>query len=164
MTMARTLGTMLTWTTYGMWMRGDMRRWVEKGKVLPRDPVLEARDRGRLRYPPFLLPRQKRWTAGNMVGRVVASLNAKVHALTVGSWHVHVVISYVDTPISEVVKRLKEGVRMGLAYRRAIWGVGYDKRFCFDSESLQARIQYVRKHNLEDGLAPEPWDFIAPPS
>ncbi|HUU60376.1 MAG TPA: hypothetical protein VMZ50_12585 [Phycisphaerae bacterium] len=162
--MARTLGTMLTWTTYGMWMRGDLRQWVEKAKVWPRDPVLEARDRGRLRYPPFLLPQEQRLTAGDLIGEVVAGLKAKVHALTVGSWHVHVVISYVNTPLCEVIKLLKERVRMGLSYRRAIWGGGYDKRFCFDRQSLQARIDYVREHNVEDGLPPDPWDFIVRPS
>jgi len=162
--MARTLGTMLTWTTYGTWLRGDLRGWIDKGKTLPPEPALEAWDRTRLRYPPFLLPREKRWLAGALVGRVVAGLNARVRALTVGTWHVHVVISHVRTPIWEVVKLLKEGVRTGLAYRRAIWGGGYDKRFCFDRQSLQARIDYVRQHNIEDGLPPDPWDFIVPPA
>jgi hypothetical protein len=155
---------MLTWTTYGTWLRGDVRGWVDEGKVLPPDPQLEAHDRGRLRYPPFLLPRDRRRKAGMLIGQVIAGLDAKVYALTVGSWHVHVVVSPLRTPLSEVVKLLKEGVRTGLAYRRAIWGGGYDKRFCFDRESLDARIEYVRKHNVEDGLPPDPWGFIVSPS
>ena len=161
--MARTLGTMLTWTTYGMWLRGDVRGWIDKGKVLPPEPRLEAWDRANLRYPPFVLPPEQRFSTGELVGEVVAGLDAKVHALTVGSWHVHVVLSHADTPLSEVIKLLKEGVRTGLGYRRAIWGVGYDKRFCFDRRSLLGRIEYVRKHNVEDGLPPDPWDFIVPP-
>jgi hypothetical protein len=41
-----------------------------------------------------------------------------------------------------------------------IWTVGYDKRFCFDMASAQARVSYVEKHNTEQGLPARPWDFI----
>jgi len=160
--MPRTLGIFLTWTTYGTWLRGDRRGWVERGLVYPPDPVLEEADRRRLRYPPFLLPRRQRHRAGELIGQSADRLGAKVHALFVGAWHVHLVTGYVHVPLPEVVKVLKEGVRNGLGYSRAIWVDGYDKRFCFDAGSLRARVEYVCKHNVEDGLAPDPWGFIEP--
>jgi len=154
---------MLTWTTYGTWLRGDARGWIDDGVVFPPDPHLEARDRARLRFPPFVLPRRQRHQAGELVGEAVAGLSGLVYALTVGSWHVHVVVSYIHVPLPDIVKAIKDRVRVGLGYRRAIWTAGYDKRFCFDRQSLLARVEYVRKHNLEDGLPADPWDFIVSP-
>jgi sugar phosphate isomerase/epimerase len=90
----------------------------------------------------------------------ILEMGGQVHALHVGRWHMHFVIGYMQVPLSEIVKATKEAVRVGLGYRRAIWAAGYDKRFCFDARSLVNRIEYVRKHNLEDGLPLDPWDFI----
>src|SRR5947208_537535 len=49
-----TLGTLLTFTTYGTWLRGDARGWIDDGVLMPPDPVLETADRGRMAHPPFL--------------------------------------------------------------------------------------------------------------
>jgi REP element-mobilizing transposase RayT len=155
---------MLTYTTYGKWLRGDARRWVSKGAVFAANPALEATDRARLRYPPFAFARAQRAAAGELLGQAICALGARVFALCVGSWHVHLVIGPVQAPLADVVKRTKGSVRNGLGYRRAIWAAGYDKRFCFDRAALIARVQYVRRHNIEDGRPPEPWAFIRAPS
>lgn len=98
-----------------------------------------------------------------MVGQAVKSLNGAVLALTVGSWPLRVVTSYMHVPIPTIVKTIKDCVRPGLGYRRPIWTAGYDKRYCFHPASLLARIRYVQKHNVQDGLPPDPWDFITTP-
>lgn len=36
--MGKTLGTMFTMTTYGSWLRGDERGWIEDGKLMPPNP------------------------------------------------------------------------------------------------------------------------------
>ncbi len=161
--MPRTLGIFLTWTTYGKWLRGDSRRWVEDGIVLPPNPSLETADRARLRYPPFTFSRAERHRAGQIVGEVLGQLGGTAHALSVGSWHLHLVIAYLHVPIPQIVKNLKDKIRRGLKYRRAIWAGGYDKRFCFDRKSLRNRIEYVRRHNLEDSFAGDTWDFLTLP-
>jgi hypothetical protein len=33
--MARTLGYLLTWTTYGTWLQGDNRSYVKDGRIYP---------------------------------------------------------------------------------------------------------------------------------
>lgn len=43
-----TLGTLITFTTYGTWLRGDQRVRVDHGTMMPADPPLEAADRGRM--------------------------------------------------------------------------------------------------------------------
>jgi len=157
---ARTLGILFTWTTYGKWLRGDARGWVDEGKVFPRNQTLMSTDRRRLRYSPFVFPRRQRHVAGHLVGKAVAKLGGEVYALCVASWHIHLVTGYVHVDVSDLTKTVKETVRTGLAYRRAIWAQGFDKRFCFDVESLANRIRYARRHNLEDGLPADPWPFI----
>ncbi len=161
--MPRTLGIMLSSTTYGTWLRGDRRRWISDGVTYPPQPQLEAADRARLRHPPFLFPHGQRHRAGELIGEAVDGLNGKVYALTVCRYHMHVVISYVHIPVPQIVKAIKDAVRKGLGYRRPIWTAGYDKRFCFDRSSLIGRIVYVQKHNIQDGLAPDPWEFIVKP-
>ena len=160
--MPRTLGIMLTWTTYGKWLRGDARGWVRDGIVFPPDPVLEERDRGRLLHLPFTFPKDQRFLAGELVGEAAKALGAIIHALHIGSWHLHVLLGYVAVPFPRIVKTLKDRVRRGLGYRRPIWVTGYDHRFCFDVSSMRNRITYIRTHNVEDGLPPDPWGFIVP--
>jgi hypothetical protein len=48
-----TLAIMFTLSTYGTWLRGDARGWVDDGIIFPSDPQLEDADRGRMKYPPY---------------------------------------------------------------------------------------------------------------
>ena len=43
--MPSTLAILVTMTTYGTWLRGDRRGWVDDGEILPPKPLLEAADR-----------------------------------------------------------------------------------------------------------------------
>jgi hypothetical protein len=160
--MPRTLGIMLSWSTYGKWLRGDARGSVREGTVLPPDPVLEAADRRRLRFEPFTFPRELRHRAGTLIGEAARKLNLAVHALHIGRWHLHTVIGYAPVPLPRIVKSFKDAVRRGLGFRRPIWVAGYDHRFCFDVSTMLNRVEYVRRHNREDGLPQDPWDFTVP--
>ncbi len=158
--MSRTVGIFLTMTTYGKWLRGDARRWVDKGIVMPPNPVLENTDKARLKHHPFVFPRSQRFAAGKLIGQVVMELGGTVYALSVSAWHVHLLTGPLDIALPEVVKAIKDKTRRGLGYRRAIWAKGYDKRFCFDRKSFLQRAKYTQEHNLQDGLPANPWDFI----
>lgn len=148
-------------TTYGTWLRGDARGWVEKGRVFPPDPGLESRDRERLGERIFLFPRERLWDVGQMMGQcAVERLGVVVLALAVQNWHVHVVIGRTALPVAEVVKRLKESVRWGMRAGQPVWSAGYDKRFCFDETALRSRVRYVERHNEEEGLSARPWLWI----
>jgi len=156
------LATMFTITTYGTWLRGDVRGWVDDGIVFPPDAVLEARDQVRLNEQPFYFGQSDRVAVGEAIGRaLIDRMNVRVLALCVQSWHSHFVISDTDRDLADVVKCAKDAARWKLRNDRRIWGTGYDKRFCFDEQSARARIAYVEKHNVRDGLAARPWDFIS---
>jgi hypothetical protein len=159
--MGNTLATMLTMTTYGTWLRGDKRGYVEDGKILPPDPELEAEDRDRMKHAVYLFPRNRLLEIGAFVGESLTTRRGiSIHALHVGTWHVHIVIGPAEQDISDVVRCAKESVRYGLRPGRPIWTDGYDKRFCFDVSSAIARIRYVERHNEVMNLPAAPWPFI----
>ncbi len=157
------LGTMYTTTTYGTWLRGDWRGWVEDGKILPFDPKLQAADRQRMKHSPFRFEADQLHAIGAMIGASLQTrLRQRILALTVQNWHVHLVVAASAYGTAEVMKCAKEAVRYGLRPGRPIWTDGYDKRYCFDEPALFGRIHYVERHNTASGLSARPWDFIEP--
>jgi hypothetical protein len=129
------------------------------------DPVLEASDQRRLQHEPFLFPTADLHKIGAFIGESLRSrLDVELFALTVQTWHVHFVAAASPHDAPAIVKCVKEAVRYGLRIRRPIWTDDYDKRFCFDIETLHTRILYVERHNTERGLPPRPWPFIVKPT
>ncbi|MEX2186367.1 MAG: hypothetical protein WD875_06225 [Pirellulales bacterium] len=159
--MNRTLAIMFTMTTYGTWLRGDRRNWVDDGVVLPPDPILEKNDEQRMAHEAFRFDDDDWWAIGNWIGAsLVERLRLRVGAMTVQPWHVHFVAAATEHPVSAIAKCAKDAVRWGLRIDRPIWTDGYDKRFCFDDDAVNARVNYVERHNTERGRPAKPWDFI----
>src|SRR5262245_18986569 len=91
--MGRTLATMITLTTYGMWLRGDRRGWVDDGVVYPADPILEANDFQRMNHDVFRFASTDLSRIGQAMGEsLIARLEQRIFALTVQTWHVHFVV------------------------------------------------------------------------
>jgi hypothetical protein len=161
--MGRTLATMLTITTYGTWLRGDRRGYVEDGITFAADPDLEATDRRRMKHPVYLFPRDQLLEIGAFIGESLTTrLRVPLYALHLGTWHAHIVIGPTEHNIAEVAKYAKESVRYGLRSNRPIWTEGYDKRFCFDERSVLTRIKYVERHNEALEWPTRPWPFVTP--
>ncbi|MBL9091542.1 MAG: hypothetical protein JNL96_09980 [Planctomycetaceae bacterium] len=157
----RILGTMYTTTTYGMWLRGDARGYVQDGRTYPANLAVEAMDRARLQHPPFEFNSWDCHSVGEWIGRALCErLALKLLALTVRTWHIHFVVAETTVAPPTISKCVKDTVRFHLKPSRPIWSDGYDKRFCFDEAALQARIAYVEQHNIEDGQEPKPWEFL----
>jgi hypothetical protein len=162
--MGNTLGTLITFTTYGTWLRGDRRGWVENGITFPADPPLEEADRRRMKHPPYVFPRDKCLAIGTMIGEsLVTRLEVPIYAIYVGTWHVHIVIGPTAHLISETVKCAKDAVRYGLRPNRPIWTEGFDKRYCFDPRALTTRIRYVERHNEAQSLPESPYSCVTTP-
>jgi len=160
-TMANTLAIMMTMTTYGTWLRGDARGWVDKGVVFPPDPDLEATDCARLKHSIYRFADADGYRVGSMMGESLRSRQGlRIYAMTVQPWHTHFVVAATSHPIGQVAKCAKDAVRWGLRPGRPIWGDGYDKRFCYDARSVRVRVAYVERHNLQVGRPARPWAFI----
>jgi hypothetical protein len=161
--MGNTLATMLTMTTYGTWLRGDRRGWVEDGIIFPPDPDLESADRARMKHSVYLFPRERLLDVGNCIGTsLVQRLQLQIFALHVGTWHVHIVIGPTIHHVGEVTKCAKDAARYGLRPGRPIWTERFDKRFCFDTRTVLNRIHYVERHNEAMGWPAKPWPFVTP--
>ena len=161
--MRPTLGIMITATTYGTWLRGDRRGWIDDGRLMPPSPGLEATDRRRMLHPPFLFARDQLHDVGDFIGKsLITRLDLPLFALHVGAWHFHLVVGAQPADVPEIAKCAKDAVRFGLRPGRPIWSDGYDKRYCFDEAALQSRIRYVERHNEALDWPPQPWPFITP--
>ena len=155
--MADTLGTKLTMTTYGTWLRGDVRCWIDSGRLMPPDPVLERADRQRMKHSMYLFDQERLPEVGQVIGRsLMERMPVRIHAMTVRSWHVHVVVAHTPIALRKIVKCVKDAARWHLRVGRPIWGAGHDKRFCFNERSLRARIEYVERHNVATDWSPRP--------
>jgi hypothetical protein len=161
--MGRTLATMLTMTTYGTWLRGDKRGWVEDGTIYPPDPELQSADQSRMKHAVFQFEQSDVSRLGQAIGNsLIERMHQRIYALTVQSWHLHVIVGPSDIPIGDVAKCAKDAARYALRLGRPLWTDGYDKRFCFDEQTVRNRIAYVERHNTEHGWPAKPWDFITP--
>ncbi len=155
------LGVMFTWTTYGSWLRGDARGWVDDGIVCPPNTVLRLADRNRMTHEPWQFAVDDLRRVGQMIGDSLAlRTDARPLALTVQTWHVHLVTAVGNVECERIVKCAKDSVRWGLRPGRPIWTDGFDRRFCYEEASLQARIHYVERHNVAMGWPAKPWAFL----
>jgi hypothetical protein len=161
--MGKTLAIMVTMTTYGTWLRGDRRGWVDDGVIMPPDPALEQRDMDRMRHPPFRFDCARLLDVGAMIGEsLIQRVDATILALTVQTWHVHFVVAANMYDVGAVVKCAKDAARYGLRPNRPVWTDGFDKRFCFAMDVVCGRVRYVEKHNEAMGWNARPWTFITP--
>jgi hypothetical protein len=159
----RTLGTLITATTYGSWLRGDDRGWIDDGVLMPPDPELETTDQQRMAHPRFLFDADSLFAIGDAVGISLRERQSHaVLALTIQTWHIHFVIGATPVGIDQVAKCAKDAARYHLRPGRPIWSAGYDKRFCFDIASLKTRVRYVERHNERLGWPPRPWTWLTP--
>lgn len=148
--MAQTFGYMITWTTYGTWLQGDKRGYVKEGKILPSNQPLEDANKQNLAKESVKLSSAHRQIVQNAILEKAKQLNQKMYALSVSYNHVHLVAGYIPMPMGLVVRHYK-GVaqtalrKVGLAGR--VWTKGFDKRYCFDEQTLKNRINYVKSHD-----------------
>jgi REP element-mobilizing transposase RayT len=157
--MAKTIAYMITWTTYGTWLQGDKRGYVKSGKIFTPNQSLEDSNKQNLSKEPVKLSLIHRQVVQEAIQQMAKQLNQEIFALSVSSTHVHVLDEYIPMPIGLVVRHYKGAAQsalriVGLVGR--IWTKGFDKRYCFDEQTLKKRINYVKSHNKNSKyLAPE---------
>ena len=151
--MAKMVGYMVTWTTYGTWSQGDRRGYVREWKILPADAGLEEANKklqksGLVR----LTPKQKR-VVEEAVVKEAKRIGQEMLALAVCSNHIHLVASKGNESIENAVSRYKNVSSCALkktGLTKRIWTRGFDKRFCFSGEHLEQKIKYVRHRDKTD--------------
>lgn len=133
--MAKTLGYMITWTTYGTWLQGDHRGYVKNGSILPENTYLLQANKQLQLQEAVKFSKVQQQIVRQAIIKQAASLGQQIYSLAVKPAHIHLVVQYIPQPISKVVAYYKKSARLALkteGYNGKLWTRGYDKRFCFD--------------------------------
>ena len=147
----------LTWTTYGTWLPGDERGWVEKpGKFRIPDPAIETAARSLLTEEPCVLNQEQRTLVEQTIARHCAIRGWHLHVVNCRTNHVHVVVTASAHPkavaeqfkawCTRNLKSLQRANDPGLpqSVRENWWTEGGSERWLNDEGSLAEAIRYVR--------------------
>ena len=149
--MKELIGYLITWNTYGSWKPGDDRGYVNnQGQTLEGNIGILQISTEKQKYPTVKLNQIEKQIAEQIIIKEAQKIGHKIIALAVCTNHVHLVAEPHQESIQYLVGRYKSiTTRAFWEYGRKgkIWARGFDKRFCFSIKELNARIEYVRKHN-----------------
>jgi REP element-mobilizing transposase RayT len=161
------LAYFLTWTTYGTWLPGDERGWVEKpGQLRAPDAARRKASQKLMTEPAVTLDVEQRRIVEDTIGEHCRIRGWHLHAVSVRSQHVHVVVTaprrhpeaVMDQFKAWCTRRLKERERSlrsaAVEVRQNWWTQGGSKRWLNDVESLEAAIRYVLE--MQDEPTPRP--------
>ena len=103
-----TIAILITWTTYGTWMPGDLRGWRKRkcGNQLPR-PLLAERCRKKMKGEAVLLEQHDRETVERACREHCHHRGWQLYAVNARTNHVHVVLAAVDALPQKVRDQLK---------------------------------------------------------
>lgn len=147
----------LTITSYGAWLPGDGRGWVEyhHGWQLP-DPVLELESKARMTEDACTLTPRQRQIVERQIAETCRHRGWILHAVNCRSNHLHTVISAAGTTPQKIradlkawcSRRPKEQTDPG---RDNWWAERGSVRWIFTEDSLETVVLYVtaaqdRKH------------------
>ena len=147
--MARTIGYIITWTTYGTWLQGGEKGFVKDGEVRGKNVAIKKDCEKKLEGEPVRLGRSEKDVVKEAILEAAKRFQQKIRAIAVCSNHVHIVCEYVNVPIGVLVGYYKNAGRVALkkcGFEGKLWTRGFDKRFCFSEKDLRARVDYVNKH------------------
>jgi len=149
--MSDLLAYFLTWTTYGTWLPGDERGWVHHGEggILPGDPDRVARAEKLMASAPIRLSDQQRKTVSETIRQSCLAKGWEVHALSVLSNHVHIVVAGCDETPEKAMSFLKAWSSRKLnnvfpaGTGRRWWTRHGSTRYIKSDVSLNKAIEYV---------------------
>jgi REP element-mobilizing transposase RayT len=147
--MSEPLAYFITWTTYGTWLPGDGRGWVEGGTPGIQAPDARRREEARvsLAEPPVTLDAAQREVVRATVEAHCRIRGWRLHAVNVRSNHVHVVVTAPPAP-EQVMNQLKAWCsrrlnEQGGARREHWWTYHGSTKWINDEPYLRNSIRYV---------------------
>lgn len=156
-TMPDPIAYFLTWPTYGTWLPGSARGWVEykRGWKLP-EPKVRRFCSERMKESACLLDMQQQNIVESQIVETCRYRQWELHALNCRSNHVHVVVSSSAASPKKIradikswcTRRLKQS---STTQRTKWWAERGSTRWIWNEESLATVIEYVtqaqdRKH------------------
>jgi REP element-mobilizing transposase RayT len=147
--MAKTVGYMITFTTYGTWLQGERKGFVKNGEVRGENIAIKKDCEKKLEHKPVRLGQREKEIVRGAIIEAAKRFQQKILAIATYSNHVHIVCEYVDVPINVIAGCYKNAGRVALqknGFKGRVWTKGFDKRFCFNEGELKTRVNYVSKH------------------
>ena len=143
------IGFFLTWATYGTWLPGDSRGWVEyrHGWQFP-DPVRELEAAAKMTEDACRLTEQQRDAVERQIAETCRHRGWHLHAVNCRSNHVHVVVSAPNTRPKKIRADLKAWATRCLKQqfdpeRENWWAERGSIRWLYGDDSLEAAFTYV---------------------
>ncbi len=136
---------MITMTSYGTWLPGDIRGSINKGILLPPRPALERHARRLLRSPPVVFSDHEQDVLARSLDTTATLYDYPLEAVAIEATHCHVLTHPRDDTVAAMVGRLKTAMRQSLQ-RGRIWTRGYNVRRCYSEQQVDAMRAYIAHH------------------
>ncbi len=142
---------MATWTTYGTWLPGDERGYVNnKGQTLDNDKKLFQKSRTLQKSQTVKLNSSEKKFIKQAILDDALKINHKIIELAVCTNHVHLLAKPHRQSIEDLIGRYKSVTTRDLwEYGRKgkVWTRGFDRQYCWTEKEITARIIYIQRHN-----------------
>ena len=135
---------MTTTTSYGSWLPGDARGYVQRGEVLPPALKLVSHATQLLKSSPVSFTVHEQERLFDALQSASKEFNYRLTDASVESWHLHWIVVHEDT-VKTMVGRLKNRLRQSLN-RGRIWTKGYHFRELRSEEELFVARNYIARH------------------
>jgi REP element-mobilizing transposase RayT len=143
----RLLATMVTTTSYGAWLPGDIRGYVENGTILPGDPARLEQAKYRMGdHTPILFTCEQQALLFEALCQAAGEFQYQLTDASVESWHLHWIVEHGFDSVATMVGRLKNRMRQALGIGR-IWTEGYYASRLFEPAEIESRRRYIRQHS-----------------
>ena len=139
---------LITWTTYGTWLPGDARGWNKRGKGFqpPNTPLAQSAA-AEMNEPEFLLIQTERDIVEQTIRDHCDHRGWHMHAVSVRSNHVHVVVTARGYDPDTVAAQFKSWgtrrLKKRTPDRTSFWTERSSARYINTEDDLEAAIVYV---------------------
>ena len=139
------LATFVTTTSYGTWLPGDLRGYVQRGEILPANPRLVNHARAMLSQAPVTFSDVQMVLLDHAIRKAADEFGYRLTDLSIETWHLHWIIEHGFDRVDVMVGRLKTRMRQMLN-RGRIWTEGYCHRCLYHGDEIVAARYYIHRH------------------
>jgi REP element-mobilizing transposase RayT len=141
------LATMITTTSYGSWLLGNLRGYVEDGIILPGDPKRLEQSTQRMQgRSPVLFTAVQQTKLFDALRAACREFKYELTDASIESWHLHWMCGHGFDSVATMVGRLKNRLRQALNLGR-IWTEGSFDSMCFEYAAVAVQRGYIARHH-----------------
>ena len=148
----------ITWTTYGTWLPGDERGWNRRGdhESLAPNRFLSEFNASRMKETEFVLNHGDQEIVADTITKHCEIRKWELHAMSVRSNHVHVVVTTPECTPETVRDQLKAWcsrlLKRNHPDRTRFWTEGASCRWINTNDDLESAMEYVLEAQDRKGV------------